>query len=255
MQKHNHYGHRSRLRQRVEQEGLDNFHDYQVLEYVLSFVMPYKDTNGLAHELIDRFGSLVGVFEATKAELMLVNGLGEVTATFLSDYLKIYNCYERGKLSSVSVLKNPLETYSYFQGLFAGKLVEELYLVAVTPKNKIIKTQKVSSGSRTEAKVTIRDITDILSMNKASNVIIAHNHPEGDCTPSEEDNKFTKALVTTLAINGCYLLDHIIISDKEYYSYRSSGLIDTYRDEIAYLLEGKTVAQNEAKYGDNYDKK
>ncbi|MBE5738803.1 MAG: DNA repair protein RadC [Clostridiales bacterium] len=255
MAEHNHYGHRSRLRERVAQEGLEHFHDYQVLEYVLSFVIPYKDTNDLAHELIDKFGSLAGVFEADAKELMTVKGMGEVSATFISDFLKIYNRYERCKLAKRTQLISPQDTYDYFRGLFTGKLVEELYIVALSPKSKILKVQRISSGSNTEAKVTIRDITDLMSSLKVANIIVAHNHPDGDVKPSEEDNKFTKALVTTLSINGCHLIDHIIMSNKKFYSYRQSGLIDKYKGEIAYLLEGKTVAQPEAFYGVKNDKK
>lgn len=255
MAEHNHYGHRSRLRDRVAKEELEYFHDYQVLEYVLSFVIPYKDTNDLAHELIDKFGSLSGVFESSVEELMTVKGMGEVSARFISDFLKIYNRYERCKLAKRTELVTPLQTFDYFKGLFKGKLVEELYIVALSPKSKILKVQRVSSGSNTEAKVTIRDISDIMSSLKVANIIIAHNHPDGEATPSEADNKFTKALVTSLCINGCHLLDHIILAGDKFYSYREKGVIDKYKEEIAYLLESRTVAQPEARYEVNYDKK
>lgn len=253
---HNHYGHRSRLRERVAKEGLENFHEYQVLEYVLSFVIPYKDTNDLAHELIDKFGSLAGVFEANTSELMTVKGMGEVSATFLSDFIKIYNRYERCKLASKTEITTPLQTYEYFSGIFKGKLSEELYLVALTPKSKIVKTKRISSGSANEARVQIRDITDLMSSLKVANIIVAHNHPNGSSEPSKEDDKFTKALVTTLTINGCHLIDHMIISEDGRYSYRESGLIDKYKREVADLLvSSQSVAQPEAKYEVNYDKK
>lgn len=256
MAEHNHYGHRSRLRERVAKEGLENFHEYQVLEYVLSFVIPYKDTNDLAHELIDKFGSLAGVFEANTSELMTVKGMGEVSATFLSDFIKIYNRYERCKLATKTEITNPRQTYEYFNGLFKGKLSEELYLVALTPKSKIVKTQRISSGTANEARVQIRDITDLMSTLKVANIIVAHNHPNGSSDPSKEDDKFTKALVTTLTINGCHLIDHMIISEDGRYSYRESGLIDKYKREVADLLVStQTVAQPEAKYEVDYDKK
>lgn len=248
MAEHNHYGHRARLRERVAKEGLENFHEHQVLEYVLSFVIPYKDTNELAHELIDKFGSLAGVFEASVSELMTVKGMGEVSATFLSDFIKIYNRYERCKLSTKTEITNPHQTFEYFKGIFKGKLQEELYLVALNPKSKIIKTQRISTGSVNEAKVQIRDITDLMSSLKIANIIVAHNHPDGTTTPSEADNKFTKALVTTLAINGSHLIDHVIVAEDGFYSYRQSGRIDEYKQSVAQLLDNATVAQPEAKY-------
>ncbi len=255
MAEHNHHGHRARLRERVFNEGLENFHEHQVLEYVLSFVIPYKDTNALAHDLIAQFGSLAGVMEADAGEIMKVKGMGEVSATFLSDFVKIYNCYEKSKLATKTRIASPQHTFNYFKKLFKGKIAEELYMVALTPQSKITKVQRIAEGNATEAKVTIRDITDLMSRLKVANIVIAHNHPDGNAKPSKEDDKFTKALVTTLSINGCHLIDHMIISGNKFYSYRESGLIDKYKEEIAYLLEGKSVAQPEAVYEVKYDKK
>lgn len=254
MQKHEHYGHRSRIRDRVKKEGLDNFQDYQVLEYALSFVIPYKDTNPLAHRLINRFGSLTGVLEADEEQLKEMDGMGEVSSHFLTSIIKIYNFYEKEKVNKFAILKRPCETFNYVKCLFAGKLVEELYMVSLTPSSKIVKTEKVSQGTNNEAKVAIRTITDNISRNKVNNVIIAHNHPGGDSIPSEDDDRLTKALVTSLALNDCYLVDHMIIgSDGKYYSYRESGQIDNYLKEVSSLIAHK-VAQKQAVYEVEDDK-
>lgn len=254
MQKHEHYGHRSRVRDRVKKEGLDGFQDYQVLEYALSFVIPYKDTNPLAHRLINRFGSIAGVLEADEESLKEIDGMGEVSSHFLTSIIKIYNFYEKTKVNKVTILKTPRQTFNYVKCLLAGKLVEELYMISLTPGSKIVKTEKVSQGTNNEAKVTIRTITDNISRNKVNNVIIAHNHPNGDCAPSEEDNRFTRALVTSLALNDCYLVDHMIIGDNgKYYSYRESGQIDNYLKEVSSLIAHK-VAQKQAVYEVEDDK-
>ena len=255
MAEHNHQGHRARLRERVAKDGLDSFHEHQVLEYALSFVIPYKDTNNLAHDLINKFGSLAGVMEADVSELIKVKGMGEVSASFLADFIKIYNCYEKSKMQTKATLTSPLLTYKYLKNLFKGKINEELYVVALSPQSKVIKVQRVAEGTATEAKVTIRDITDLMARLKVSNIIVAHNHPDGQAKPSQEDDKFTKALVTTLCINGSHLVDHMIISGNKHYSYRQSALIDKYKEEIAYLLDNKVVAQAEAIYEVNNDKK
>lgn len=248
MQKHEHYGHRARIRERVRKEGIEHFQDYQVLEYALSFVIPYKDTNLLAHRLINRFGSLSGVLEADEEQLQEMEGMGEVSSHFLTSIIKIYNYYEKEKINKYSILKRPQETSEYFKCLFAGKLVEELYMVSLTPSSKVVKTEKVAQGTVGEAKVTIRTITDNISRNKVNNVIIAHNHPGGKCIPSEEDDKFTKALVASLALNDCFLADHMIIGDdNSYYSYRQSGQIDKYLKEISELMTIK-IAQKRATY-------
>ena len=255
MDKNLHKGHRSRIRDRVKKEGLDNFQDYQVLEYVLSFVIPYKDTNPLAHRLINRFGSLAGVLEADEEQLKEVDGMGEVSSHFLTSIIKIYNFYEKGKITQDYILKGPQQTFDYCKKLFAGKIVEELYMISLTGNNKVVKTQRVSSGTRMEAKVTIREITDNITRNKVNSIILVHNHPNGECKPSPEDDKFTKGVVTSLALNDCHLIDHMIIGDGgEFYSYRRSGLIDDYLKGIAGLIS-PTFDKIEEDGVDEYDKK
>ncbi len=249
-----HEGHRQRLRDRVKNEGLENFADHEVLEYALSFVIPYKDVNPLAHALIDYFGSLTNVLEASPEDLQQVEGMGEVSATFISSLLKIHNKYEMEKVKDKTIIISPDDTFNYMYKLLGGKLVEEVYIVTLTPKSKVIRFDRVSQGSQAEASVTIRLITDIISKNKANNVLIGHNHPKGNIQPSAEDNRFTKALVTSLMLNGCNLMDHIIIGDnnKEFYSYRVSGGIDRYKEEASILFGNplivEKVAQNEAPY-------
>ena len=245
MKNNEHTGHRGRLRERVRREGLDNFYNYQVLEYVLSFVVPYKDTNPMAHKLINKFGSVSAVFEADEDKLMEVDGLGEVTAHFLANFIKIYDYYAKEKINKDIVLLKPDQTAEFAFGLLKGSLVEEFHVVLINSKNKIIKTEKLASGTNIDVDVNIRQIMNSVIKNKAHNVIVAHNHPKGDSKPSKHDDKFTKALVTTLAINNCNLMDHIIISSNDYYSYRESAVLDKYKDEIAYLVNDYIVENKE----------
>jgi len=252
MDKNPHKGHRSRLRDRVRKEGLENFQDYQVLEYALSFVVPYKDTNPIAHELIERFGSLGAVLEADEEDIALIKGMGEVSAHFLTSIIPIYNFYEKEKTSHVGEIASPQESFDFVKKLFAGKLVEELYLVSILPNNKILKCERVAQGNSGHAKVTIRKITDMISKNKVNNVIIAHNHPNGLREPSIDDDNLTKAVVTTLAINDTYLMDHVIVAEDGFYSYRQAGKIDEYREGVFELLHGK-VSIPEARYEVDYD--
>lgn len=228
MEKHDHYGHRARLRHRVKHEGLEHFQDYQVLEYALSFVIPYKDTNPLAHKLIKKFGSLPAVLEASEEDLKTIPGMGEASAHFLTSIIKIYSFYEKEKNSKHTILDTPQKTFEYFKNLFAGKLVEEVYVACVTPSRKIITVQKLAEGSATEINLTVRGVTDLVSQAKCHNVIIAHNHPSGSAEPSKEDDSYTKVLSATLAMTDTQLLDHIIIGQDDWYSYRLSHKLDDY---------------------------
>ena len=250
MEKKEHEGHRKRIRERVRKTGLDDFQGYQALEYVLTFVMPYKDTNVLAHKLISKFGTFSGVLEADEEDLSSVPGVGEVTAHYLSHLVKIFNYYERDKVANKVTIINPGQSYDFVKRFLNNKFVEELYLVCITPRNKIAAVEKIAEGTNAEASVNIRSIIEKMGRAKVSSIIIAHNHPQGVSLPSKEDNNFTKALVTSLAINGCHLLDHIIIGEDvaDYFSYRKAGLIDKYKEEAASLVNFKSIAQPCAKY-------
>ncbi len=254
-----HSGHRARLRDRVRKEGLKNFQDYQVLEYVLTFAIPYKDTNVIAHRLINRFGSFYGVLEADEEDLASVEGMGEVSAHLLSNFLNIYHYYELDRSKRVETIVSPGEAYRYVKQFLIGKLVEEMFIVCLTPKNKIVSVEKIAEGTNSETSVPMRIIIEKMGKAKVSNVIIAHNHPKGKPRPSQNDDKFTKALVTTLSINGCHLLDHIIIGEEgEYYSYRNEGIIDDYVRDAAQLVNFQSIAQPSAEYkygGASRDKK
>ena len=250
MDKKEHEGHRKRVRDRVRKTGLDDFQDYQALEYVLTFVMPYKDTNVLAHNLVNRFGSFAGVLDADEDDLLSIDGVGEVTAHYLSHLRKIFNYYEKDKVVNNITIINPSQSYDFVKKFLQHKLVEELYLICITPKNRIASVEKIAEGSNAEASVNIRSIIEKMGRSKVSSIIIAHNHPQGDSKPSHEDNSFTKALVTSLAINGCHLLDHIIIGEgkNDYFSYREAKLIEQYREEASALVGYRTIAQPCAKY-------
>lgn len=255
MEKHDHYGHRARLRERVRREGLDNFEDYQVLEYALSFVQPYKDTNPLAHKLIKHFGSIRAVLEADEEHLKEIDGMGEVSAHFLTSITKIFNYYEKDKINVTSELLSPTQVYEYAKSLFAGKLVEELYVICITPKSKIVKTERVSQGTIGEAKAELRIISDILSKNKVNNIILAHNHPKGQAVPSINDDDLTKALVAMLSLSNSHLIDHIIVAEDGFYSYFHSGKLQSYLDEAVGFFHNE-ILQKRANYGDvKYDKK
>jgi DNA repair protein RadC len=244
-----HSGHRERLRDRVRKEGLKNFQDYQVLEYVLTFAIPYKDTNEIAHRLINKFGSFYGVLEADEEDLALVKGMGQASAHFVANLRNIFHYYEFDRSKTVSKVIGPGGAYKYIKPFLSNKLVEEMYVVCLTPKSKIVSVEKISEGTVNEANVNIRLIVDKMTKAKVSNIFIAHNHPKGKSTPSASDDKFTKALVTMLEISGSHMLDHIIIGEgNDYYSYRENHMIDEYKKYAAEIVALSGVSQPRAEY-------
>jgi DNA repair protein RadC len=171
----------------------------------------------------------------------------EIRDVFVDYISQLYN-----KDKTQSIFIKTEDTYEFIHRYYKGKLNEELYLISLTPNNHIIRCEKVVEGTGAQAKVTIRKITDMMSRNRVNNVIITHNHPNGSAVPSYEDDQITQALVASLAINDSFLLDHLIVSDDGFYSYRRAGKIESYKNKIKDFLTNR-IAQNEAPYEVDYD--
>ena len=228
-----HSGHRARLRNMIKNGDMSKLQDYQLLEFLLTFSIPRKDTNELAHRLVKQFGSLVGVLEADPEFLMKVDGIGENSAIFLSTIPKICNEYKiRRQIKKVS-LKNSLQMLSFCINVLEQKPIEEIYLIMLDSHYCVQNYLRIASGTVDKAYSNTREITQIALKNNAHYVLVAHNHPNGKPEPSYMDDKFTKTVTMALTLNGVNMIDHFIIgSDNSYYSYRDKGLIDEYVDEI-----------------------
>lgn len=245
-----HAGHRKRLREQVLSSGVDSLHDHQALEYLLSFVLPQKDTNIIAHNLIERFGSYSRVFEADINSLKQVKGVGEVVAHFIYHFRDFYYYYQKKRENYTTTVNNSESAIQYILPMLSNKHVEEVYIVCIDPRNKVVGSHCFARGNEIEAIVNVRAISKFLTDNKTYNFFIAHNHPEGDSRPSAEDDKLTKALMVTSRINGIKMCDHIIIGKDGVYSYFVDGKIDKYRDEADAMLgvQAVKVSQNYAEY-------
>ena len=236
-----HKGHRERLRNRVKKESLINFEDYQVLEYILTFVIPQKDTNPLAHRLINTFGSISKVLEANVEELKKVDGIGDVTAMFLNSYLGVMYHYEKDKSTKDIIIDTPKKASAYFNALLKHNKKEEVYLACLDKNFRLVYTTTLKTGDENKVSITPRNILDIVIRHNASNIIICHNHPNGSPNPSSEDIKFTHDLTLSLILGDIKLLDHIVIGKSGYFSFATSGKLSEYFDSLKELLDKKSI--------------
>lgn len=219
-----HEGHRLRVKQRYMEEGLDGFQEHEVLEMLLFYSLSRKDTNELAHRLLDEFGNLPAVMSATPAQLANVPGIGESTAVFLS-FIHDLNRYTQvcKKKMECSSLLTVEECGEYLCPKFMGLRNEVVYLVCLDSKCKILGCKLLGEGSVNSAAVPIRRIVEhALNMN-ASTVVLAHNHPSGVALPSNDDVQTTRVLSNALQAVDIFLADHIIFSDDEFVSMRQSN--------------------------------
>ena len=189
-----HSGHRKRLRDQVLKSGLDSLHEHQVLEYLLTFVLPQKDTNVIAHDLISKFGGFSKVLEADINELKKVKGVGEVVAHFLYNFRDFYFYYQRNRSSNKGKIRGFGDAKQFMMPYFAGNNNEALYAVAIDSKNKVIDVKLICEGVVDEASVNMRVLTQFLISSNATNFILAHNHPDGNCMASVADDKTTRAV-------------------------------------------------------------
>lgn len=227
-----HGGHRDRLRARFIQNGFDGFAPHEVLELLLFYAIPRKNTNDIAHALIERFGSFDRVMEAPYEELLQVEGVGQNSAVLLRavfEGFKYYNAERRVKRLTIS---SPGDAVEYVSSLFFGETAEVSYLLCFDIKLRLCNTVLVSRGNVNAAAVSIRNIVEIATRNRAASVILAHNHPGGVATPSASDIITTKRAIKALYEIGVSLIDHIIVADDGVRSLSESGAITSLRCEL-----------------------
>lgn len=221
----NHEGHRQRLKKRFEKEGLDHFEPHEVLELLLFYCIPRKDTKDIAKALIGRFGSVEAVLGASAAELKKVEGAGEgVTAylSLLSQLQRYYNYNDEKPL----VLDTLDKCGQHFVPKFKNYKNEVVFLLCLDAKCKVLSCYKVGEGSVNSAAVPIRRIVEMAMDAGATAVVLAHNHPSGIALPSDEDRLTTKKLALALHTVEITLVDHIVVADDDFVSMRQSGMYD-----------------------------
>ena len=218
-----HDGHRQRLKQRFQEEGLDGFTQIQALELLLFYCIPRKDTNPIAHALIERFGSFSQVLEAPVAELCKVPGVSRNTALFLQLNREVGRFYLVDRMQKNTVLTTLDACAAYMVPRFYGRSVETVYLLCLDAKCKVLCCKEVGEGSVNSAGISVRKIVETALHANATSVVLAHNHPSGLALPSEEDLQTTRRIAAGLQAVEIQLVDHIIVADDDYVSMAQSG--------------------------------
>ncbi len=219
-----HSDHRQRVKARFRKEGLDGFEEVHVLELLLFYCIPRKDTNVLAHQLLDYFGSLTQVLEAPMEELEKVRGIGEHAATLIGLITEISRYYLVSKAANQEILKTTRECGQYMVPYFVGRRDETVFLLCLDAKCKVLCCKEAGRGSVNSANVSIRRIVELALGVNATTVILAHNHPSGIAVPSQEDILTTKKLAVALDSVDVVLADHVVVADDDFVSLAESNL-------------------------------
>ena len=223
-----HEGHRQRLKNKFNKQGLETFEEHEILELLLFYSLSRKDTNEIAHHLIDRFGSLKGVFEADILELEQVEGLGNHSATLIRMMPEIARRYFLSTTGSVR-LKTINDAGTFIKSILFGKPNEELFVFCLDMRYKLIHYEKIAEGSIDSLVAYPRKIVACALRSNASHIILAHNHPTGQTKPSSKDIETTIQVLEAIKPIGIELVDHIVCADNQFYSFTAQKLI--HRDQ------------------------
>lgn len=223
--KPSHIGHRQRLKTKFKSNGLDSFLDHEVLELLLTYSIPRKDTKKSAWSLLDRFGSLSRVLDAKPEELSKVPGIGAETALFIPFVRGMIKRYFLDDIKGNYTVKTPEDVVTYCRASLEGEKNEFFEIIFLNAKNVILGVERIAGGTINHTTISVRTIVEKSLEKRALSLIFLHNHPSGTPEPSREDITLTQSLVNALSALELSVQDHIIVGKNSYYSFRAHGLI------------------------------
>ena len=216
-------GHRSRLKQRFTEHGLDGFHEYEVLELLLTYAIPRKDVKPVAKSLLKQFSTLAGVFDAQVQELQNIEGLGKESAQFLKLIKAAQIRYLESELAEKPKLDSPDTVKDWLRVKLQDKSIEYFGALFTDQQNRCISTEILFEGTVDRAVVYPRTLIKRALELDAKGIIIFHNHPAGTAQASEQDIALTKQLIEACAVLDIKLLDHFLLAGRQVLSFQEQG--------------------------------
>ncbi|MGN1077435.1 MAG: RadC family protein [Candidatus Gallimonas sp.] len=215
-----HEGHRQRMFERLNADG--NLQDHELLEILLYYAIPRKNTNPLAHDLLGAFGSLSGVLHAETEQLKTVKGVGSAVAEYLHAIGLLYDRLPQTDRNMPSAYS--LDTFTeYLFACYEGLQEEVLELYFVDERSQIKYKRRFTSCSPDSVSLQLEEVGKLFATHRPKGIVIAHNHPKSGCTPSSSDDKFTAQIQLLCSVNGATVYDHIIVGRNGFYSYFLAG--------------------------------
>lgn len=223
-----HAGHRDRLRDRFMIGGFnEGTADHEILEFILMHTIPRRDTNKLAHDVVNKFGSFNAVMDASIEDLMKIGKLTKNSAVLIKSILPIAREYSNRKLKDKVEFHKISDIAPYLCDAYNGYTCEVVSLLLINEAGYAIKLIELSKGDTNTASISIKNIVDCALRYNASTVVLVHNHPGGVALPSTNDITVTKEVRLALSHIGIRLIDHVIIADGDYISLATSKKFST----------------------------
>lgn len=225
---HHTQGHRERLRQRFLKTGFEGFADYEVVELLLTLCIPRKDVKPTAKALIERFGSLKGILDARPDDLEQMPGLGTVAPIALKIVKSITELYLQQEAEGQIVLNSTDKIERFWRSRLGSYKYEVFEIAHLDSAYRLMKegVQRLEEGIVDRAQVYPRKVIEAALKRSASGIILAHNHPSGKAYPSPQDEKLTKVLKDIADPLSIQVVDHLIITAQDVFSFRRAGLLN-----------------------------
>jgi DNA repair protein RadC len=241
-------GHRRRLRERFLEGGLTGFHDYEVIELLLSLGTPRRDCKQPAKEAIRKFKTLRGVLEASLEDLQEIDGIGPHNAFGIKLVQEVARKFLREKIADKPVYTSSQEIFDFLYHSMRDLKKETFRVIYLNSQNQIIDIADLFEGTVNISVVHPREVIEGALRHNAVSLIFVHNHPSGNPAPSQNDKAVTRELVQAGSTMQIKVLDHIIIGDNTYFSFAGEGLIEEY--ELDFLnLKARTASKARRRSG------
>jgi DNA repair protein RadC len=235
-------------------EDLENFEPHEVLEMLLYEGTPLKDTNVIAHELLNEYGSFSAVVQASPEELKKTKDMTETSSIALSMLPQLVKYYRMDKIRSRTDLRSIGRVNYYVKTLLRDSVREEFYLLCLDASHQLVNKRRIRRGSINKINIDIREIVELVCRMQASSIVIAHSHPSGVSEPSQSDDEFTMNLFMAMTLINVHLLDHIIVSGEKIYSYWNNNRLNEFRREYAHLTKTPFIGER-GDFNNFYDDK
>ncbi|MBI3040928.1 MAG: DNA repair protein RadC [Chloroflexi bacterium] len=237
-------GHRKRLREKFLKSALKGFHDYEIVELLLTLGSPRKDCKPQAKEALKRFKTLRGVLEAPLEELQQIDGIGPHSAFGIKLVQEVAREFLKEKILDEPIYKSAQEIFDYLYHSMRDLKKEVFKVLYLNSRHQIIETADLFAGTINSSAIFPREVMESAIKNKASSLIFVHNHPSGNPEPSQSDKELTRDLVYAGSIMSISVLDHIVIGNDRYFSFAGEGLIEQYAlDFLNLKIKGVSEAK------------
>ncbi len=247
-----HDGHRGRLRERFLERGLDALRDDEIIELLLTLGTPRRDCKAPARELLAEMGSLRRVFEASVEELSAIKGVGPSNAMAIRLIHEVARKYLETRMTESTFLTGSSDVYDYLRHSMRDLDIEVFKVIYLDTRQAVISMEDLFVGTMSYNVIYLRELLRKALNSNAASIVVAHNHPSGDPSPSPEDKSLTRDIVFSTSLIEVKLLDHVIVGEDCFYSFADRGLIEVYLREFRRnpsMTFFKEVAQQGREWG------